>query len=165
MELNIKSVLLVADLGTDTGYVLDHALSLARKYQAKIHIIYCFDIIKFRAESTAELYMSQVELKDSIEDSLVEEESHIRGQLKSVCHERLVKLRADQSLIAGIDIERKPATQAIFDAAAVYLADLIVIGEQRQSGLRSPRLSSTAMKVLNSATVPVFVVKGDAGQT
>jgi len=164
MELNIKSILLVADLGTDIGYVLDHALSLARKYQAKIHIIYCFDIIKFRAESTAELYMSQVELKDSIENSLVEEESHLRGKLKGICHERLTKLRADESLIAGIDIERKPVTQAILDAATVYQADLIVMGEQHQSGLRNPRLSSTAMKVLNRATVPVFVVKGGADQ-
>jgi nucleotide-binding universal stress UspA family protein len=108
--------------------------------------------------------MSQGKLKDSIENSLVEEENHIRGQLKSICHERLAELRADESLIAGIDIERKPATQAILDAAAIYQADLIVMGAQRQSGLSSARVSSTTMKVLHRATVPVFVAKGDASQ-
>jgi nucleotide-binding universal stress UspA family protein len=164
MELNIKSILFATELGTNTGYALNHALSLAKKYQAKIHIIYCFDIMKFSAQSTAELYMSQGKLKDSIENSLVEEETHIRGQLKSICHERLAELRADESLIAGIDIERKPATQAILDAAAIYQADLIVMGAQRQSGLSSARVSSTTMKVLHRATVPVFVAKGDASQ-
>jgi nucleotide-binding universal stress UspA family protein len=164
MEPKIKSILLAAGLGAHTGYVLDHALSLARKYQAKIHIIYGLDIMKLSAQSTAELYLSQGELEDSIEKSLEEEESHIRGQLQSICHERLEKLRADESLIAGIDIERKPATQAILDAAALYRADLIVMGAQRLPGLSGARLGPTTMKVLNRAMVPVFVVKGGAGQ-
>jgi nucleotide-binding universal stress UspA family protein len=159
MEPKIKSILLAAGLGPHTGHVLDHALSLARKYQAKIHVIYGFDIMKTSAESTAELYPSQGKLRDSIENSLEEQETHIRGQLQSLCHERLAALRADESLIAGIDIDRKPAPQAILDAAALYHTDLIVMGAQRQSLLGEARLGSTTMKVLNRATVPVFVVK------
>lgn len=165
MELKIKSMLFVADLNSDIGYALDQALSLAQKYQAKIHIIYCFDVMKFNAQSTAELYLTQGELKDSIEDSLLVEESHIRGQLLNICHERLVELSADENLIAGVDIERKPATQAILDAAAEYRADLIVVCAQRDSGSSNVRLSSTSIKVLQRATVPVFVAKGAAVQT
>lgn len=163
MELKIKSMLFVADLNSDIGYALDQALSLAQKYQAKIHVICCFDIMKINTQSTAELYMTRGELKDSIEASLLEEESHIRGQLQNVCHERLVELGADERLVAGIDIERKPATQAILDAAAEYRADLIVVCAQRDSGTSHVRLSSTSMKVLQRATVPVFVAKGVAG--
>lgn len=164
MEPKIKSILLAAGLGPGTGHVLDHALSLARKYHAKIHVLHCLDVMRISAQSKAELYESQVGLEDSIENSLEEEESHIRGQLQSICHERLVKLGADESLIAGIDIERKPAKQAILDAAVLYRADLIVMGAQRLPGLSGPRLGPTTMKVLNRATVPVFVVKGGAGK-
>ncbi|AMV71631.1 hypothetical protein JCM30471_03140 [Desulfuromonas carbonis] len=162
MELNIKSILFASGLGPRTGYVLDHALSLAQKYKAKVHVIHGFDIMKFSAQSTGELYMSQSELEDSIEKSLREEESHIRGQLQNVIHERLVKLKASESLIASIDIERKPAKQAILDAAAQYRADVIVMGAHRQPGLGEARLGSTTTKVLTRATVPVFVVKGEA---
>ena len=165
MGLTIKSILLAADLSTAGSYLLDYALNLAQKHQAKIHIIYGVDIMKFNAQSTAELYMSQIELKDSIENLLQEHESHIRGQLESVCHERLMKLRASESLIAGIDIERKPPTQAIMDAVAVYHADLIVMGAQRQLGLNNTRLGSITTKVLNKATVPVLVVKGVEDRT
>jgi nucleotide-binding universal stress UspA family protein len=159
MELKIKSILLAAGLGPNTGYVLDHALSLAQKYRAKIHVIYGLDIMKLSAQSTAELYLSEGELEDSIENSLVEQENHVRGQLQNLCHERLVALKADESLIAGIDIERKPAKEAILDAAALYHADLIVMGAKRLPGLSDARLGPTTMKVLNRATVPVFVVK------
>jgi len=165
MELNIKSILFVADFNSDIGYALDHALSLAQKYQARIRIIYCFDIMNFNTQSTAELYLSQGALKDSIEDSLLEEESHIHGQLQSICHERLVELRADKALITGIDIERKPAIQSILDAASACQADLIIMCAQHQSGARIDSLNSTAMKVLQKATVPVFVVKGGNVQT
>lgn len=164
MELNLKSILFVADPDSDTGYALDHALSLAQKYRATIHILYCFDIMKFNTQSTAELYLTRGELKDSIEDSLLEEEGHIRGQLQNICHERLVELNADKGLIADIDIERKPGAQTILDAAAEYRAGLIIMGAQRQSGAGNIRISSTAMKVLQRATVPVFVVKGGEGQ-
>jgi len=164
MELHIKSILFASGLGPNTGYVLDHALSLARKYQAKVHVIHGIDPMKLNAQSSGELYMSKVELEDSIEKTLREEESHIRGQLQNVCHERLVKLKASESLIASIDIERKPAKQAILDAAAQYRADVIVMGAQRAPGLGEARLGSTTMKILTRANVPVFVVKGGASR-
>ena len=165
MELIIKSILLGADFSTDIGYVLDHALDLAQKYQAKIQIIYGIDIMKFSTQSMAELYPSQIKLEDSIENSLQEHESHIRGRLQRICHEQLTKLRADESLIAGIDIERKAPMQAILDAVAIYHADLIVMGAQHQSELGNVRLGSCTRKVLNEATVPVFVVKGGKDRT
>ena len=70
-----------------------------------------------------------------------------------------MKLKADESLVASIDIVRKPGKQAILDAAALYHADLIVMGAQRQPGAGEAKLGPTTVKVLNKATVPVFVVK------
>jgi len=163
MELKIKSILFATGLGANAGYVLDHALSLAQKYQARIHVLYGLDIMRLSTQSKAELYPSQIELEDSIEKLLQERESHIRGELQGLCHERLVKLNADEALIAGIDIERKPAKQAILDAAAQYRADLIVMGAQRRATAGAARLGPTTVKVLNRATVPVVVVKGSAG--
>lgn len=164
MELKIRTILFVAHLNSDTGCNLDQALSLAQKYQAKIHVIYCFDIMKFDAQSRAELYMTQGELKDAIEDSILEEESHIRGQLQYLCHERLEKLGADSDLIAEIDIERKTDPEAVLSAAAERRADLIVLCSHRQPGTSNFRLNPTSVKILQRATVPVFVVKGDVRQ-
>jgi nucleotide-binding universal stress UspA family protein len=164
MELNIKSILVASGLGPNSGYVLDHALSLAQTYRAKIHVIYGLDPMKFTAQSAAELYPSQIKLEDHIEKLLQEQENHLRGQLQSLCHERLEKLKADESLIASIDIERTTAKQAILDAAALYRADVIVMGALRRPGPADARLGPTTVKVLNRATVPVFVVKGSEGQ-
>ena len=164
MEPKIKSILFAAGLGPNTGHILDHALSLARKYQAKIHVVHGLDLENFSAQSTAELYQSNLVLEDAIEKALQERESHIRGQLQSICHERLKKLEAAEDLIAGLDIERKPAKQAILEAADLYRADLIVMGAKRQAGLGNAGLGSTTLKVLNRATVPVFVVKVAAGR-
>lgn len=162
MEPKIKSILFATGLGPGTAYVLDYALSLAKKYQAKVHIVYGIDPMKYSTPSKAELYPSKIELEDSIEKLLQEEESHIRGELRNICHERLLKLKADESLVADIDIERKTGKQAILDAAALYKADLIVMGAQRVPGSGDARLGPTTVKVLNRATVPVFVVKGGA---
>lgn len=165
MELKIKSILLATGLGAGTGYVLDHALSLAQKYRARIHVIYGIDPMKFSVQSKAELYPAPTELEDSIEKMLQEEERHIRGELQNICHERLVELKADESLIAGIDIDRKPGKQAILDAAAFHQADVIVMGAQRlPAASGATRLGPTTVEVLNKATVPVFVVKGGVGQ-
>lgn len=159
MQLKIKSILFAAGLGSDTGYVLDYALSLAQKYQARVHVIYGHETIDVSAQDMAELYMFRDDLEDYIEKSLQEREKRVRGQLQRICHERLAQIPAEEALIAGIDISRKPPKQAILDAAAECEADLIVMGAHRHSVLSDALLGSTTMKVLHSATVPVFIVR------
>jgi len=79
--------------------------------------------------------------------------------LERICLEELDSVSADRNLLAGIRIIRKPAKLAILETAKELGADLIVMGSHRHSVLTDALLGSTTMKILHSATVPVFVVR------
>jgi len=55
----IENILYTTGLGGGTPYVFRYALSLAQKFDAKIHIIHGHEPLSSSAQSMADLYMVQ----------------------------------------------------------------------------------------------------------
>ena len=155
----INTILLAAGLGDDTRTLFNFALSLAQKYSARIHVVHGHEVPEISAQNMAEIYMFQETLRANYDQSLEEAETRQSQQLERLCHEELEKSVADRYLLAGVRIVRKPAKQAILEAARDLRADLILMGSHRHSVLTDALLGSTTMKILHSATIPVLVVR------
>jgi len=155
----INTILLAAGLGEDTRYLFGYALSLAQKYVARIHVVHGHEVPDLTAQYMAEVYMFQETMQANYEKSLEESETHLHNKLEALCREELERLSADKNLLAGIRIIRQPAKLAILETAEELGADLIIMGSHRHSVLTDALLGSTTMKILHSATIPVFVVR------
>ena len=155
----IRNILFAAGLGQETSYVLGYALSLAQKYEARIHIVHSHEALNITDQGLAEIYMLQEGVEDAFEKSLLDTEEKVAAYLEELCRQELEKYSAAADLIAGIRISRHAPKAAILSAAEDFAVDLIVMGSHRHLVVTDALLGSTTMKILHSAKVPVLVVR------
>ena len=155
----IRNILLAAGLGNDTSYVLDYALSLAQKYEAKIYVIHSHEALNISDQTQAEIFMLQEGISIDFDTSPLDSEAKVTVYLEEICQKVLNKYGVAPDVIANIRISEHAPKAAILTAAGDFQADLIVMGSHRHTVLTDALLGSTTMKILHSAKVPVLVVR------
>jgi nucleotide-binding universal stress UspA family protein len=155
----IENILYTTGLGSGTPYVFRYALSLAQKYDAKIHIIHGHEPMSPSAQSMADLYMFQEKAEDVFERTVAEIEKSIIDRLERLCAKETASDPRGRERVAGITITKLPPKQAILEEAKQRNADLIVMGSHRHSVLADAMLGTTTLKILHSSTIPVLVVR------
>lgn len=155
----IKTILYTTGLGNGTPHVFRYALSLAQKYDAKIHIIHGHEPLPASAQSMADLYMFQEKSEDIFEKAIADAEKTILERLERLCKQETTSDPQGRERVASITIAKLPPKQAILEAAKDLKADLIVMGSHRHSVLADAMLGTTTLKVLHHSTVPVMVVR------
>jgi len=159
MQPKIRNILFAAGLGHDTGFVLAYALDLARKYNARIHIIHSHEALNITDESLAEIFMEQEGLEEVFNRPPLDTEEKVTAYLEEICRAEVEKLSVAPEVIASIQVSRYAPKAAILKAVQEVDADLIVMGSHRHLAVNDALLGSTTMKVLHSARVPVLVVR------
>lgn len=155
----IKTILYATGLGAGAPYVFRYALSLARKYDAQIRIVHGREPLSASAQNMADLYMFKDTAEDLFEKASKEAEEKILGNLEALCAKELSNDPQGRQRVESIVVAKLPPKQAILEEAEKCNADMIVMGSHRHSALADAMLGTTTMKVLHSATLPVFVVK------
>ncbi|HKI70720.1 MAG TPA: universal stress protein [Verrucomicrobiae bacterium] len=155
----ISNILYTTGLGSGTPHVFRYALSLAQKYDAKIHIIHGHEPLTPASQSMADLYMVEGSSGDVFENAITEIDKQINERLERLCAKETGSDPQGRDRVASITVARLPPKQAILEEAKKRQADLIVMGSHRHSVLADVMLGSTTLKVLHSATVPVLVVR------
>ncbi len=134
------TILVPTDGSDPANRAVEHALELADRYDAAIHVLYCVETHRYGepALSSAELVI------DNLED---------RGA--AMCQEV-----GDQADNAGIECEwtvcHGRPWKKVRETAADIDADLIVIGFQGRSHERPGKMGSVAERVLRQADRPVL---------
>jgi nucleotide-binding universal stress UspA family protein len=142
-----ETILLPTDGSAATERAVEHAVDLARTYDATIHALYVID---------AGMYSSLEAGADIVIDALEDEG---RAAVESVERE---------AAEAGVEVETTvtsgTAHQTILDYADEVDADLIVMGTHGRTGLNRYLLGSVTERVVRTAEVPVLTVRmqGDA---
>jgi nucleotide-binding universal stress UspA family protein len=144
--MRIKTILFPTDFSNGARAALDHALSLAKDYQARLILLYVIQDI-----SIAEWYIpSSLSVTDLIEDmqksawkEMDKWEAEIAATVKNV--EKLV--------VRGVPFVE------IIRTAKDKDADLIVIGTHGRTGIDHMLFGSTAEKVVRKAPCPVLTVR------
>ncbi len=124
--------------GAETA--VDHALSLAEKYDAEIHVYYVVDV---RAENTTDLWSNLVgEFEEIGENST--------GEIKERAEKRGIE--------AVTEVEHGIPHREINAYAEENDIDMIVMGTHGRTGLDRMLLGSVTEKVVRNSNVPVLTV-------
>ncbi|PLX89932.1 MAG: hypothetical protein C0618_00025 [Desulfuromonas sp.] len=155
----VKTILYATGLGAGTPYVFRYALSLAQKYDARIHIIHGREPLGASAQHMADLYMFQDTAEDVFAQATLAAEKKIIEDIELLCEKELSDDAQGRQRVDSIIVAQKTPKKAILDRADEVSADLIVMGSHRHSVLADAMLGTTTLKILHSTAVPVFVVK------
>ena len=144
--MQIKTILFPTDFSNGARAALDHALSLARDYKARLILLYVIQDI-----SIAEWYIpSALSVTDLIEDmqkgawkEMDRWSAEVAAQVKDV----------EKMVVRGVPFVE------IIRTAKEKNADLIVIGTHGRTGIDHMLFGSTAEKVVRKASCPVLTVR------
>lgn len=142
-----QSILIPTDGSPATEVVVDHAIDLAKTYDAALHALYVVD-----ADFGSEIRI--VDLLDALE-----------RQGEAAVDEILEKGRAAGiESVEGTVVSGTPF-RAILDYIDTHDIDLVVMGTHGRSGVDRYLLGSVTEKVVRLSEVPVLTVRISQGAT
>ena len=133
-------ILLPTDGSEGADKAVEHALSLAEKYDAELHVL---NVVDVRSQSTTDMWTNVIGELEEAGEELTEdivEEAEERG------------IDAKPEVIKGI-----PSREIVSHADEDDI-DLIVMGTHGRTGLNRVLVGSVAEKVVRTADMPVMTV-------
>ncbi len=144
--MQIKTILFPTDFSNGARAAMDHAVSLARDYRAKLILLYVIQDI-----SIAEWYIpSSLSVTDLVEDM----QRSAAKEMDKWATEVSAKVNDVEKLV----VRGVPFVE-IIKTAKEKDADLIVIGTHGRTGIDHMLFGSTAEKVVRKAPCPVLTVR------
>ncbi|MDA8424080.1 MAG: universal stress protein [Nitrospiraceae bacterium] len=144
--MQIKTILFPTDFSNGARAAMDHAISLAKDYQAKLILLYVIQDI-----SVAEWYIpSSLSAADLVEDM----QKSAQNEMDKWGEEVAPKVKnVEKMVVRGVPFVE------IIRTAKEKNADLIVIGTHGRTGIDHMLFGSTAEKVVRKAACPVLTVR------
>ncbi|MFC7046373.1 universal stress protein [Halobacteriaceae archaeon GCM10025711] len=135
-------ILLPTDGSDGADAALDHAIDLARRYDATLHVLYVADTARY----------STVTFEDEVVDVLASGEMAVQEVVE----------RAEADGVTVVDVvEQGDPVRTILDYVDQYDIDLVVMPTHGRRGADRLLLGSVTEKVIRAAKVPVFTVQFD----
>jgi len=144
--MQIKTILFPTDFSNGARAAMDHAISLAKDYQAKLILLYVIQDI-----SIAEWYIpSSLSVADLVEDM---QKSASQEMDKWIADVSVTVKDVEKMIVRGVPFVE------IITTAKEKNSDLIVIGTHGRTGIDHMLFGSTAEKVVRKASCPVLTVR------
>jgi nucleotide-binding universal stress UspA family protein len=144
--MQIKTILFPTDFSNGARAAMDHAISLAKDYKAKLILLYVIQDI-----SIAEWYIpSSISAGELVEDM---QKSAWQEMDKWIAEVSLQVKDVEKMVVRGVPFVE------IIRTAKERNADLIVIGTHGRTGIDHMLFGSTAEKVVRKAACPVLTVR------
>lgn len=154
----IRSILYATDLGLYASYVLQHALSLSRAFNADLYVVHAVEPLGLFAHSVLQTYLDQDTLHALRNDGL----SAVMASLEERVHEGF-RDELGEGAGPGVAIREVRVLQG--DPPLVILAeaerlgvDLLVVGSHGDGPARETHLGRTASRLVQLSEVPVYLV-------
>lgn len=147
----MKTILVPTDFSEHANNALDLAVQIAKKNDAKIHVVNVIEGIRNFSFNT----MGEAE-------SVMGEEAFIVQKLIDQVKERLARLIEKdeyESVAIETEVEMGSAYESISKVIAKHEADLLVMGTRGMSGLEEVLIGSNTEKVVRYSKCPVITVK------
>lgn len=143
-----RRILFPTDGSDGADYALDHAVDLASKYDATLHVLHVVADVWYPSGDPEGF---------DFDTSAVERHLRERG-------DRLVQKTSERAVESGVDCETEVLVgrtphRAIVDTTEAEGVDLVVMATHGRRGLDRLLMGSVAEKVLRLSEVPVLAVK------
>ncbi|NBB62515.1 universal stress protein [Pseudomonas sp. ODNR1LW] len=157
----IHSMLYATDLGLYAPVVMQHALELARTFNADLYVVHAVEPMGLFAESVLQSYLDEQALNEFHSQGLNTVIASIEQRVLDNFREELGdEGEQDLKRIKAVRVLQGDPSQVILDQAQKLSVDLLIVGSHSHShgaGAETP-LGRTAARVLQLAKVPVYLV-------
>ena len=155
---NYKSILYTTDLTPNSEYAFKHAMLLARKSSAKVHLLHVVPEVDSSFRSYVTSMMGEGKLEAFETDHENQARESLSKRLEEFAREELADHPEDYANISGVEVVHGSAVAEILKAADKHSADVIVMGTHGKGAIAHAFLGSVAEKVLHKSKRPVFVI-------
>jgi nucleotide-binding universal stress UspA family protein len=152
-----KKILYATDVTPNAALAFRHAVSLARHYEAEIHILHVLPEMEPAVVNYVATVMGEDRLVDLATERKDEIREEIRRQLEKFAREELSDHPDDLGRVAETEVVYGNPAVEILETAEQIDADLIVMGSHGKGRLRHVFVGSVAERVLAKSLRPVFV--------
>ncbi|VVM88644.1 hypothetical protein PS645_02655 [Pseudomonas fluorescens] len=153
----IRSMLYATDLGLYAPLVMQHALTLARTFNADLYVVHAVEPMGLFAESVLQSYLDEQALNDFHSQGLNTVIANIEQRVLDSFREEFGE-EDELERIQAVRVLQGDPSQVILDQAQKLSVDLLIVGSHSHgTGAETP-LGRTAARVLQLARVPVYLV-------
>jgi len=154
----IRSMLYATDLGLYAPYVMQHALELARTFNAELHVVHAVEPMGLFAESVLQSYLDEQALNEFHSQGLSTVMANIEQRVLDSFREELGEGMQDLALIQSVRVFQGDPSHVILEQASKLSVDLLIVGSHSHGAGGETPLGRTAARVLQLAKVPVYLV-------
>jgi nucleotide-binding universal stress UspA family protein len=143
---DFKTILFATDFSESSDFAFQYALSLARKFEARLLIVHVInEPVDLRG-----FYVPHISF-DKLEEEI---EEGARKLMEKFCRNQVQDFNNYETFILpGIPYDE------IINKAAAEEADLIIMGTHGRTGLDPVLFGSTAEKVVRKSAIPVMTIR------
>lgn len=153
----IRTMLYATDLGVYAPFVMQHALVMARTFEAELYVIHAVEPMGQFAESLLQSYLDERTLDQLHSQGVNTVMANIEQQVLANFRDELGE-EADLALIKAVRVRQGDPATVILDQAQRLNADLLIFGSHCQGAGAEVPLGRTAVRLLQLSPVPVYMV-------
>lgn len=153
----IRSMLYATDLGVYAPFVMQHALALARSFNADLYVIHAVEPMGQFAESLLQSYLDEHTLDRLQSQGVNTVMANIEQQVLENFRDELGG-QEDLALIKAVRVRQGDPAEVILDQARRLDVDMLVIGSHSQGAGAEIPIGRTAVRLLQLSPVPVYMV-------
>ncbi|MDU8501085.1 universal stress protein [Pseudomonas syringae] len=154
----VRSMLYATDLGLYAPYVTQHALALARTFNAGLYVIHVVEPMGVFAESVLQSHLGEEALKELRGKGVNTFLDAIEQRMLDGFREELGDGHEDLSLIRTVRVVQGEPASVIIEQAHKLEVDLLVVGSHSRRIEDGTSIGRTAARVLQFSDVPVYMV-------
>lgn len=155
---NYSQILVATDLSTTAVNAFKHAVMMARRNKAQLHLLHVIPEV----DASMRSYIDALMIKGSLDRFASEHEEEAREEiarrLKKFAADELANHPEDLERVASIEVVHGNPVVRILEAADRLKVDVIVMGAHGKGAIEYAFLGSTTEKVLRKSRRPVFVI-------
>ncbi|MHC8305148.1 universal stress protein [Pseudomonas sp. PB3P13] len=153
----IRSMLYATDLGLYAPLVMQHALTLARTFNADLYVVHAVEPMGLFAESVLQSYLDEQALSDFHREGLSTVIANIEQRVLDSFREEFGD-EDELERIRAVRVLQGDPSQVILDQVQKLSVDLLIVGSHSHGAGAETPLGRTAARVLQLARVPVYLV-------
>ncbi|VVN46380.1 universal stress protein [Pseudomonas fluorescens] len=155
----IRSMLYATDLGLYAPLVMQHALALARTFNADLYVVHAVEPMGLFAESVLQSYLDEQALNEFHSQGLKTVIANIEQRVLESFREELGdEGEQDLQRIRAVRVLQGDPSQVILDQVQKLPVDLPVVGLHSPGVVSEHALVAQTASVLHLAKVPVYLV-------